>query len=126
MAEGFLKSFDKSVDLVSAGTEPSSEVNPKSIIVMAEKGLDISQNVPNSINDFLVNNFDYVITVCDGAKESCPAFTGDVKRRMHIGFDDPAEVTGSEEYILSEYRRIRDEIYQDFKVFYNDHLKSRS
>ena len=118
MAEGFLKSFDKDLYVVSAGTEPSNEVHLKAIQVMKEVGIDISGGKPKSVNEFLNESFDFVITVCDSAKETCPVFTGKVKHRLHIGFDDPAEATGTEEFILSEFRRIRDEIKRDFGEFY--------
>ena len=123
MAEGFLKSFDKSIYVVSAGTEPSSEVHPKAIEVMKEVGIDISDGKPKSVAEFLNESFDYVITVCGGAKETCPMFSGEVKHRLHIGFDDPAEAEGSEEFIISEFRRIRDEIKRDFSKFYNENIK---
>jgi len=118
MAEGFLKSFDNNLDVVSAGTEPSKMVHPLAIKVMQEYDIDLSTNKPKSVNEFLNNELDYVITVCGGAKETCPAFTGKVKNSIHIGFDDPAEATGSKEFILSEFRRIRDEIKRDFSKFY--------
>ena len=114
MAEGYLKSFDNRLDVYSAGTEPGEQVHPKAVQVMKEEGIDLSQNIPKSVSDFLDKEFEYVITVCDGAKESCPAFFGKVKNRLHIGFEDPAEVTGSDDFILSEFRRIRDEIKSDF------------
>jgi arsenate reductase len=120
MAEAFLKSFDSNLEVVSAGTDPSSQVHPKAVQVMKEVGIDITDGKPKSVNDFLNESFDYVITVCGGAKESCPMFTGEVKHRLHIGFDDPAEVKGSEEFVLSEFRRIRDEINRDFKKFYKN------
>lgn len=120
MAEGFLKSFDNKLEVFSAGTNPSGEVHPKAIQVMSEVGIDLSKNNPKSVNEFLDKEFDHVITVCDGAKESCPVFTGKVKHRQHIGFEDPAEVTGTEEFILSEFRRIRDEIKRDFERFYGN------
>ena len=122
MAEGFLKSFDNKLHIVSAGTEPSNEVHPKAILVMKELGIDLSANKPKSVNEFLNDEFDYVITVCGGAKESCPAFTGKVKNRIHIGFDDPAEAEGTEEFILSEFIRIRDEIKRDFYTFYKEEI----
>src|SRR5210317_2107821 len=109
IAEGYLESFDNRLEVHSAGTEPSREVHPIAVRVMDEEGIDLGENYPKSVNEFLGDEFDYVITVCDGAKESCPVFTGDVKNSLHIGFEDPAEVTGSEEFILSEFRRIRDE-----------------
>jgi arsenate reductase len=123
MAEGFLKSFNQNLEVVSAGTNPSSEVHPKAIEVMHESFIDISNKKPKHVEQFLNQAFDYVITVCGGANESCPAFTGDVKQRLHIGFDDPAEATGTEEEILSVFRRVRDEIKDDFFKFYKS-LKS--
>jgi len=123
MAEGFLKSFNPEMFVVSAGTEPSSLVHPKAIEVMKEVGIDISKGKPKSVTEFLNESFDYVITVCGGAKETCPMFSGEVKHRLHIGFDDPAEVKGSDEFIISEFRRIRDEIKRDFSKFYNENIK---
>ncbi len=119
MAEGYLKSFDPAWTVVSAGTEPSGTVHPNAIIVMKEQGIDLSQSHPKSVDEFLDQEFDYVITVCGGAKESCPMFTGKVRNRLHIGFDDPAEAEGTEEFILSEFVRIRDEIKRDFRKFYD-------
>jgi arsenate reductase len=123
MAEVILQSFDSELYVVSAGTQPSKNVHPKTIEVMAEKGFDLSTNQPKNVNDFINHSFDYVITVCDGAKETCPVFQGQVKQQLHIGFDDPAEVTGSDTYVLSEFRRVRDEIYRDFKQFYRKCLE---
>jgi arsenate reductase len=120
MAEGFLKSFDDKLEVYSAGTNPSEKVYPKAIQVMNELGIDLSKNKTKSVDEYLDQEFDYVITVCDGAKESCPVFTGKVKHRQHIGFEDPAEVTGTEDFILSEFRRIRDEIKHDFTNFYQN------
>ena len=125
MAEAYLKSFDNRLHVYSAGTEPSGQVHPKAIEVMKEEGIDLSQNSTKPVNKFLDNEFDYVVTVCDGAKESCPVFTGKVKNRLHMGFEDPAEVTGSDHIILSEFRRIRDEIKRDFKEFYNEQVKQQ-
>ena len=123
MAEGFLKAFDAKLEVYSAGTEPSNEVHPKAVVVMNEMGIDLSKNYPKNVDRFLDKEFDYVITVCGGAKESCPAFTGKVKNQIHIGFDDPAEATGTEEEIFAEFRRIRDEIELDFSKFYKENLK---
>ena len=122
MAEGFLKSFDKSLIVYSAGTAPSFEVHPLAIEVMKEVNIDITKNYPKSVDEFLNNSFDYVITVCGGAKESCPTFNGNVKNRIHIGFDDPAEVKGTQEEIVSEFRRIRDEIKTGFYKFYTQEI----
>lgn len=118
MAEGFLKSFDKKLEVYSAGTEPSSQVHPKAIQVMAELGIDLSANKPKSVNQFLKDEFDYVITVCGGAKEACPMFTGSVKHRLHIGFEDPADAIGSDEEITSEFRKIRNQIKSEFEKFH--------
>ena len=118
MAEGFLKSFDKNLEVYSAGTKPTSKVHPKAIKVMAEIGIDLSENKPKSVDLFLNQPFDYVITACGGAKESCPMFTGIVKNQIHIGFEDPADATGTDEEITKEFRKIRDEIKRDFFKFY--------
>lgn len=87
---------------------------------MKEIGIDISHHVPELVDQYINEEWDYVITVCGGAKEVCPAFTGMVKRRLHIGFDDPAEAVGSEEEVMAEYRRVRDEIREGFLIFYNE------
>ena len=118
-----MASYDKRIEVISAGTQPSSEVHPKAVNVMADLGFDLSKHRPESVKDYLETDFDYLITVCGGAKESCPVFQGKVKNRIHIGFDDPAEAEGSEAFILSEFKRIRDEINKDFKAFYNKTLK---
>ncbi|MCC7158630.1 MAG: arsenate reductase ArsC [Ignavibacteria bacterium] len=119
MAEGFLKSFDSELDVYSAGTRPEKEVNPYAVEVMKETGIDISAQFPQNVNEFTGDSFDYVITVCDNAKEVCPVFTGEVKNRLHIGFDDPADASGSKEEILKVYRRVRDEIRSEFIRFYD-------
>ena len=123
MAEGFLKAFDPDLEVYSAGTNPSGEVHPKAIAAMKEMNIDISGNHPKNVSEFLDQPFDYVITVCDGAKETCPYFSGDVKHRLHIGFEDPAEATGTDEEIMNEFRRIRDEILVDFFKFYQNNLR---
>ncbi|MCD6111897.1 MAG: arsenate reductase ArsC [Bacteroidales bacterium] len=125
MAEGFLKSFDDSLEVFSAGTEPNKQVHPKAIQVMTELGIDLSMNTTKSVNKFINESFDYVITVCNSAKETCPVFTGKVKQRLHIDFDDPAEATGTEEFILSEFIRIRDAIRRDFIKFYVEQIKQK-
>jgi arsenate reductase len=120
MAEGFLKSFDPSLEVFSAGTKVAPKVSSKAIQVMSEVGIDLSKNFPKTVDQFLSESFDYVVTVCDNAKESCPVFFGNVKHRLHIGFDDPADATGSEKEILSVFRRVRDEIKTDFLTFYKE------
>lgn len=117
MAEGFLKSFDNSLDVFSAGTRAEKNVNPYAVKVMAEKGIDISLQTPKSVEHFLQESFDYVITVCGGAKEVCPVFTGNVKQRLHIGFEDPADATGTDDEKLIVYRKVRDQIEKEFRHF---------
>lgn len=123
MAEGFLKSFDDCIEVHSAGTEPAEQVNPLAIKAMSEKGIDISKNIPKSVDKFLNDSFNFVITVCGGANESCPAFMGKVDNRWHIGFDDPAEAEGSQDEKMLEFCRIRDEIAEAFKGFYKSQIQ---
>jgi len=123
MAEGFLKSFDSNLTVHSAGTNPSAMVHPNAIQVMNEEGIDLSQNFPKTVDRFLNDPFDYVITVCDNAKETCPVFIGKVGKQLHIGFEDPAEATGTEEEILKKFRTIRDEIKKDFYEFYKKSIR---
>ena len=118
MAHGFLKSFDNSLTVRSAGTEPAAQINPKAVQVMQEAGIDISQHTPHLVDEYLKEEWDYVITVCDQANETCPAFLGKVKTRLHIGFEDPSSATGTEEFVMSEFRRIREEIRTRFFELY--------
>jgi arsenate reductase (thioredoxin) len=122
MAEGILNSFDSELKVISAGTEPSARVHPMAIKAMNEINIDISNNYPKLVDDFAFDNFDYVITVCGGAKDNCPVFSGKVRNQIHIGFDDPAEATGTTEEIMAEFIRIRNEIYRDFKSFYTEQI----
>jgi arsenate reductase (thioredoxin) len=124
MAEGILKAADPSLEVCSAGTNPASMVSSKAVIVMREIGIDISNNKPKSVDQFLHESFDYVITVCDHAREACPLFTGMVTHRLHMGFEDPAVAGGSDQEILSVFRRVRDEIKREFLAFYETNLTS--
>ena len=126
MAHGFLKSFDSTLQVYSAGTEPAAQVNPNAIKVMGEVGIDISQHTPKHVDQYIAEEWDYVITVCGGANENCPVFTGKVKQRWHLGYDDPAEATGTEEEILAEFRKVRDEIKNGFYSFYKSQIKGES
>ena len=123
MAEGFLKSFDDKLEVFSAGTNPSNQVLPKAVEVMEEIGIDISRNKPENVSNYVNESFDYVITVCGNAEETCPVFVGKVNERLHIGFEDPAEASGTEEEILNGFRRIRDQIKERFTQFYLDRIK---
>lgn len=118
MAHGFLQSFDKSLEVHSAGTQPAPQVNPLAVGVMKEAGIDISSHTPKNVSIYLNDAWDYVITVCGGANETCPTFIGKVGKRLHIGFDDPSNAQGSEEFVTSEFRRVRDEIRKRISEFY--------
>jgi len=126
MAEEFMKSFDKTIEVYSAGTKPARTVNPLAIRAMAEKGIDISSHHPKMVDEFIDKSFDYVITVCDNAKETCPLFTGEVKHRLHIGFEDPSDAIGTEEEVINKYREIRNEIETKFKELYNTKIKKHN
>jgi arsenate reductase len=90
---------------------------------MNEVGIDLSQNYPKNVGRFSDTPFNYVITVCDNAKETCPVFTGKVDKNLHIGFDDPAEAKGLEEEIIAIFRRVRDEIKNKFQEFYKNNVE---
>ena len=120
MAHGILQSLDSNLEVHSAGTHPAEEVNPKAIEVMKEIDIDISSHTPQNIDRYLNEAWDYVITVCSGANESCPTFSGKVKNRMHIGFDDPSDVIGSDDFVMNEFRRVRNEIKKRIHQFLYD------
>lgn len=90
---------------------------------MAEAGIDISGHQPKNVDRYINDKWDFVITVCDDANETCPAFTGKVKNRLHMGYEDPSLKTGTEEYILSEFRKTRDKIKNDFFKLYQEKIK---
>lgn len=123
MAHGFLQSFDTTIEVHSAGTFPAATINSRAVKAMAEAGIDISNHYPKNADIYLNDEWDYVITVCDEANETCPVFTGKVKHRLHMGYEDPSLKTGIEEYILGEFRRIRDKIKSDFFKLYSEKIK---
>ncbi len=123
MAHGFLQSFDKDLIVCSAGTKAAGHLNEGAVKAMAEVGIDISKHTSDSVEKYLGEEWDYVITVCGGANETCPAFSGMVKHRLHIGFDDPSHAVGTPEFIESEFRRVRDEIKDRFYQFYIEDIK---
>ena len=109
MAEGLMNSlYGDRYEAHSAGTEPS-EVNPRAVFVLLELGIDISHHRSKHVNEFLNLEFDYVITVCDHARESCPVFSGG-KELIHHSFVDPSSTLGPEQEMQAAFRRIRDEI----------------
>jgi arsenate reductase len=118
MAHGFLQSFDSRITVCSAGTEASGQLNPKAVKVMTDIGIDISHHTSDPVEKYLHEAWDFVITVCGGANEACPTFTGKVKNRLHIGFDDPSHAIGTEEFIWNEFIRVRNEIKEQFYQLY--------
>ena len=125
MAHGFLKSFDRRLEVFSAGTEPALRVNPMAIDVMKKAGIDISNHTPVNVDNYLGEAWDYVITVCDNANETCPVFSGKVRNRLHIGFEDPSGLKGSYVEVLNEFYRIRNEIRDEFYRLYETELKNK-
>lgn len=124
MAEGLLKHIcDNEFEIYSAGSKPSI-VRPEAIEVLEEIGVDISQNRSKSVDEFSETAIDYVLTVCDNAKENCPYFPAKTKL-IHHSFDDPAEITGDEETRLSAFRKVRDEISRYFEEDFVKILKSK-
>jgi arsenate reductase len=127
MAEGLLRhDAGESFHVESAGTRPSM-VRPEAIAVMRELDIDISEHRSKHVDEFECKRFDYVITVCDNAKESCPFFPG-APKRLHHSFEDPASLKGSEEERLAVFRRVRDELRAYLGKFVREAntLKARS
>ena len=122
MAEGLLRHLaGDRFDTESAGTV-ASFVRPKAIAVMAELGIDISSHRSKCLDEFLASAFDFVITVCDNANESCPVFPGRAKR-IHWSFDDPADAKGTDEEIFAVFRRVRDEIGVRLRMFAENEIR---
>lgn len=123
MAEGIMRNLNPKMEVYSAGTRPEKQVNKYAVKVMSEIGIDISKQHPKLVDDFIFQSFDYVITVCDNAKEACPVFIGKVEKRIHIGFEDPADAKGTDEEIIIVYRKIRDQIKERFIKLYNEEMR---
>lgn len=121
IAEGYLQYFagDKA-EVFSAGVETHG-VNPRAIAVMKEDGIDISHHTSNNVNEYRDIQFDYVITVCDNAKERCPYFPSKAKK-IHYNFPDPAKATGTEVEVMNEFRKVRDMIKNYCKEFAAENL----
>ena len=124
MGEAILRDINPELEVVSAGTKIADQVHPLAVKAMAELGIDISSHYPKMVDEFLEEGVDYLISVCGGAKEACPAFLGSVGTRLHIGFDDPAYAEGNEEEIFNVFRRVRDEIRRDFAKFNEEYILS--
>jgi arsenate reductase len=121
IAEGYLRHFGGGkAKIYSAGIQTHG-VNPKAIQVMAEDHVDISHHTSNDVNEYTAIAFDYVITVCDNAKENCPYLPGNFKR-LHHNFPDPAQKRGTPEEIMNEFRRVRDMIKVYSREFTTEHL----
>lgn len=124
MAEGVLRHDAGDVyEVFSAGTKPT-QVRPEAVAVMREVGIDISGHRSKSVDEFAGQNFDYVITVCDNAKESCPIFPAKTKR-IHWSIEDPAAVQGSEEERLAAFRLVRDELRARLQAFVQGEIQPR-
>jgi arsenate reductase len=125
MAEGIANHFlGDRLEAVSAGTE-ASFVNPRAVAVLKEIGIDISRHRSKNLDEFAEQEFEYVITLCGDANEKCPLFFGGVQRN-HLGFSDPAKATGGEEEVLTEFRKVRDEIKSTLIDFFGKEFNERS
>jgi arsenate reductase (thioredoxin) len=125
MAHGFLQSFDKRLKVFSAGTEPAPRVNQTTIDVMKRAGVDISSHKPVHVDKYINEEWDYVITVCDDANETCPVFSGKVRHRLHMGFEDPSKFKASYTEVLNEFYRIRNDIRDEFYKLYETELRKK-
>ncbi len=120
MAEGWLRTMVPAWTVRSAGISPAIEVHPLAKQVMKEVGINIDNAFPKSVDQFVDEPWDCVITVCGNAERTCPAFNGKVGERLHIGFDDPDAFTGNELEVIQEFRRVRDEIGVRMRVFVSE------
>lgn len=122
IAEGYLRHFaDGNADVYSAGIETHG-VNPRAIAIMKEDGVDISKHTSNNVNEYSGISFDYVITVCDNARENCPYFPAKIKM-FHHNFPDPAKATGTEQEIMNEFRKVREVIKEYSKEFIESNVR---
>lgn len=118
MAEGYFRHFGgPRLEVFSAGVEAHG-LNPRAVQVMGEDGVDISGHTSDTVDKYADQTFDYVITVCDSARERCPWFPARIQR-LHHSFPDPAQATGTEEEVMAAFRRVRDEI----KAFVQEFLR---
>ncbi|MCF8369814.1 MAG: arsenate reductase ArsC [Bacteroidales bacterium] len=126
MAEAFLRSFDQKLEVFSAGTLPEREIHPLADKVMSETGIPLNGHFPKNVDGFLHKDFDFLVTVCERARESCPEFKGSIKKQIHIGISDPVHFIGNEEETLKEFRKTRDIIKSSFYRFYLKNLNRGS
>ena len=123
MAQACLQNLDEGLCVRSAGTHPACHVHPLAIQVMEEAGMPITDLEPHDVKQYLDEKWDFVITVCNHARESCPVFTGPVRQQLHISFPDPASAKGVVEAQLIVFREVRDHIIQSFREFYFRQVK---
>lgn len=125
MAHGFMNSFDARLEVYSAGTSAAGKLNEGAVKAMSAVGIDISGHSSDSVQNYLNETWDYVITVCGGANEACPIFQGEVNNRLHMGFDDPSHAVGTPDFVWGEFVRVRDEIKEAFFALYQEEMKEQ-
>ena len=125
LAEFYLKSLDPNLEVHSAGTNPAQAIHPMALELLREAEISHVGGKAKNLDSFLTQSFDFVITVCGAAEENCPSFTGQVKQRLHLGFDDPAALEGSGKEIKRGFLRIFKEIQEVFDDFYQDLEKQK-
>lgn len=125
MAMRLMQALDDKLEVHSAGTVPADAVNPYAVRAMQEIGLDMADAFPKTVDRYLDEPWDYVITVCDNAKETCPIFHGKVACHLHLGFPDPALATGSDEEIMEVFRNSRDNIRTRLEQLYTETITKK-
>ena len=123
MAQAYLQHLDAGLYVRSAGIRPAHNTHPLAIAVMEEAGMPIRDLQPHDVKEFARENWDFVITVCDHARETCPVFLGKVRHRLHSGFTDPAQANGANEEQLEVFREIRDGIMLSFNKLYLKYIE---
>lgn len=123
MAEGWLRSFDDRLDIISAGIKPEISINKFAVNVMKEVGIHIEGQYPKSVYNYKDYEFDYIITLCNNAKSNCPVFSSNTAKYLHIPLEDPADSRGNDAEILKVYRKVRDQIKDNFYEFYRNMTK---
>lgn len=126
MAEAFLKELDPALEVKSAGIVPAEKVHPLTVKAMAEIGLDISDSKTTNIDDYIKQDWDYVITVCDLEKEHCPYFQGNVKFSVNLKFVDPLAYKGNDDFLFTLISQTRDYIKTEITDFYNYFIKNKN
>lgn len=123
MAQACLQHLDAGLYVRSAGTRPAHNTHPLAVEVMEEAGMPVRDLQPHDVREYTHEEWDFVITVCDHARETCPVFVGNVKHRLHLGFPDPAQAKGTREEQLSVFRSTRNHITLTFNEFYHKYIQ---